>query len=757
MSPRRQTSGPGRLAFPRENEIPPSTARRPARGPRAVAVAVALAAVLPSALLVSGRAAAGPAARSAGPALTITSLSPKYAGPTDKITVTGTLTNDTPAPISGITIVLESSPAWLSSRAQLRRYAAGANWVLSPLSSATWSRTKPLAPSATTWWTIRVRASVIGMTRFGVYPLAAAAFTTAGLPLGFSRTFLPYWPGKAFRHPARQRISWIWPLIDQPQLGPCGELSSNELASSVADGRLARLLAIGGRYGGPAKITWAIDPALLSDVHAMAARYTVGGGPDCHGGTSMPGSTAARHWLSSVSAVGRTEPTFLTPYGDADINGLIQGNLASSLAASYQLGTTVAGQMLGWRNGNPPASVLTGVAWPASGSADLSVVETLAAVDGVKTLLLDSTAISAPAGSASTGVASTLNGEGGHMRVLLADHTLTDLLNSASSANSAGSRFAVRQRFLAETAMIAAEDPAQARAIVVAPPRRWDPPPGLAAGLLRATTSVPWLRPVTASTLLSGTLPRRSAPARSRPSQTTAEFTRRLTVLDRDARLLGSVRVGPDDHLAEAMAGVGSSAWISTAAGRRHAQARIALIERYIRAQLTGVTASGPGRAITLGGLSGTVLVSISNQLSYPVRVRILLRFPADSSLRITGPTGPVEVAAQTVQTVKLKATAARTGTTVVRLGLAAASGQPLPTGTVSVTIQATHFGTLALIVLAIALSIFVLTSATRAMRRGRGSRPVPADQGADAQPGTRRQEQSAAPGSDRTASRETR
>jgi hypothetical protein len=80
-------------------------------------------------------------------------------------------------------------------------------------------------------------------------------------------------------------------------------------------------------------------------------------------------------------------------------------------------------------------------------------------------------------------------GVGVPVRVLLADHTITSLL--AETPAGPGAATAVSQRFLAETAMIAAEAPSLPRSIVVAPPRRWNPGSALAAQLLRDTVSAP--------------------------------------------------------------------------------------------------------------------------------------------------------------------------------------------------------------------------------------------------------------------------
>ena len=74
---------------------------------------------------------------------------------------------------------------------------------------------------------------------------------------------------------------------------------------------------------------------------------------------------------------------------------------------------------------------------------------------------------------------STPDGEGPKLNVLLSDDTITQVLGTANTAaDSKAAAFSVAQRYLAETAMIAAERPELPRSIVVAPPRHWDPPGG---------------------------------------------------------------------------------------------------------------------------------------------------------------------------------------------------------------------------------------------------------------------------------------
>jgi hypothetical protein len=58
----------------------------------------------------------------------------------------------------------------------------------------------------------------------------------------------------------------------------------------------------------------------------------------------------------------------------------------------------------------------------------------------------------------------------------------------------------------------------------------------------------------------------------------------------------------------------------------------------------------------------------------------------------------------------------------VLRLSLAAPNGAPLPGTQATLTVDATHFGTTALVIVAIAIAVFVVTAIARAIRRGGAS-----------------------------------
>jgi Family of unknown function (DUF6049) len=714
----------------------------------AVCVLAALAACL--ALAGPARAGAGGERHSSGGlpvSLVITSVSPAFAAPGQTVTVRGSVTNTSRAVISGMSVQLRSSSVPFSSRDALQQYADGNEPLADSVEpGAIMHIAARLAPGATARWRIALPVREVRMTSFGVYPLAAEADSAAGIAIagGTSRTFLPYWPRRHGRHPRprRQDIGWIWPLIDRPRQDACQQFPDNRLAASLAPGgRLFSLLAAaeaGSAAGG--RLTWAIDPSLLVSVKAMNHPYRVGSSPQCRGSRQLPASHAAAAWLAGLKSATRNQPVFVTPYADVDVAALTRGSLDTDLVYAFTSGRLVASSILGRNFSTQPADQssqaaaeqLNGMAWPADGLASHAVLENLA-VNKVTTVILDSLMVPPPAGQTSVTpdsvVTSTPDGVNGDMRVLLSDDTITRILDIANSPTERPATiFAVEQRFLAETAMFA-QLPNASRATVIAPPRRWNPPAALARGLLAETASAPWLRPVSLGQLAAGR-PRRvqaslRVPAGAARADLGRHLLRRLRSVDRRVRLLSSIRVHPDPALNRAVASVESSSWRGRARGRK-AQILLDRLSAYITSQQRALTIITP-LPVTLGGLKGTVPVSISNRLDYAVKVRLKVTVPSNGSISSSQP--PVQIIGPSkVVNVHLKMKSAQVGSTTVRLSLLTPDGKALPGAPVAMTIRATHFGTLALVILAAALGVFMITSAARAIRQGR-SAPHEGDQ----------------------------
>jgi hypothetical protein len=726
-------------ARPDGRDAPGARVRRPARIAAAIAIAVAIA---PAALAL---AAAGPAAAGAGRgrqpggelpvSLAITSVSPGYVAPGKPVIVIGTMTNTSRAPITGLTVQLRSSRTPFHSRGELQFYADGEAIADSPVPGAVAPIPGTLAPHQTATWSVHLRAAQLGLNVFGVYPLAAEADSAAGTALVTDRTFLPFWPGK---HPAvRQHIGWIWPLTSEPQQSACRGLLTNSLAGSLGvGGRLSGLLAAGRAYTPSAHLTWAIDPALLSSAKTMTGPYHFGATATCTHARKRPASQAAKDWLAGLKAATAGQPVLITPYADVDVAALSRHGMEGDLASAFAAGRSAATRILGRNFSASPGAAacpggsqqLTALAWPAGGIANYGVLNSLAC-RGIRTVVLDSTTMPPTAlqNFTPSAVTTTPTGVGPRMHVLLADDAITQILGTANHGPAPlGESFAVAQRFLAETAMIAAERPSLARSIVIAPPRRWDPPPGLASKLLADTVSAPWLRPVSLPALAGADSGLGQVQRRLRPETSKGELgvtlLRRIKRLDRSAALLQGIRVTKDQALSTALLAAESSQWRGDGARARNLADRISA---YLSSQQRSIGIIGPDR-VTLGGLSGTLPVSISNGLSYPVHVRLAVTLPGDGRITVSAPPQAVTVRAGTEVTLKLHVRAATVGSTTIRLSLRTPEGAPLPGRPVALTVQATHFGTLALVIIGTALGVFVLTSARRAFTRGRPDPPGP-------------------------------
>ncbi len=697
-----------------------------------------------------GRLAPAPSSAS----VAIDSVSPEVARPGGTVTVSGTVTNESHSTLSGLSIQLRSAAVRLGSRDDLASYASGTLAADTPVGTPVLV-TEGLPSGATAQWRVSLPVTAIGISEFGVYPLAAQAVDAIGLPVGTARTFLPFWPGAAAAGlTQRLKVAWVWPLLNAPQQGICPALTSNGLATSIAPGgRLGTLLATGSAYAASADLTWAVDPGLLQSVSTMTHAYRVGGTAACTGGIPYRASPAAAQWLYGVRAVASSQQMFTTPYDDVDVAALTHNGLDSDLASAYHQGGLAASALLGVSSrrssaaGRPgravPASASGSVAWPADGLADSSVLANLA-VNGISTVVLSSAEMRAPSGTfiPDDAVASTPTATGTTMKVLLADSAITSVLGSATSAP--GSSFAVSQRFLAETAMIAAEDPGLARAVVVAPPREWAPSAALASQLLSETASAPWLAPDTlaalASSPVSATQAARMPPPDNQvtPGELNGLYLKQAGALDSLVRVYKSILFQPKaQYLSQLSAGVAateSSAWRGSPAASAAGMAMLDHVTDYLTGVFRKVQVVNSARA-TLVGSSGTLPVSIGNELPESIQVRLQATVPPDSRLTVTGQTPPglITVGAGQTVTARLSVRSGAVGDTTIEMRLLGKDGKPLPSAPVSLSVQSTQFGSTLLIIIYVALGVFVLTAIARAIRRAlrddppgrpRGGRP---------------------------------
>jgi hypothetical protein len=678
-------------------------------------------------------------------AITITSMTPRQAAPGSTITVSGALQNVSQQPIGPLAVRLLGSGTRITDVAQLQPGASEAYGLAGmPVSGASSMTTGQLNPGGIKPWSIHFKASAIGMSAFGVYPLTAEARSAlTGDSVAMSTTYLPYVPAKkgpdGSTIPARTKISWVWPLIDAPLLSRpaqdvCQDPQAKALAASLAsDGRLGQIVEAGSS-GARTAITWAVDPALLTNVQTLG---------EC-GGSEPKMAAAARNWLEGLRQRSSGQPLFFTPYGDPNVAALIGARHGDDVQRAFQYGRRVGGAVL-----KRTITQTASIAWPpggipgdaGAGNPGYRALQYLAAY-GIQTLLLGSSylptkhvaVLRAPNGSCRTSC---------YMNILLASKSLTRLLGPGSTGESA---FATSQQFLAETALLTQENHGQP--IVVSPPQRWAPAPHLAEYLLAVTGSASWLSPVSLASLTAAknlpTLTQSELPQGPSSAKLNRSEIRVLKRVDDKIAQLDVLRAAPDLANYLAVAAAESSAWHGKSKAPLDA---LRALEQRIRQQLSHGVQIEAEQRFTLGGLKGSVPVSIDNTLSYPVKVRLWIGSDPSSGLKIALSPGPVvkgngliTIPPRNVVTVHLRVQAAHVGATAVTLRLENNNQQALPNNpALRMTIQATQVGVLGVIIFAVALGIFLIATAARAARRGRpaaateqATEPVSASEQAD-------------------------
>ncbi|MGI9007391.1 MAG: DUF6049 family protein [Streptosporangiaceae bacterium] len=713
---------------------------RPLRATLAAAAAVALAGVPLLAVTPAAAQPRRPAGQPAPLQLNVTSFSPSFAEPGHTITITGKIRNTTSSPVSGLTVEAWAASTRFGSRTDLLNFAHG---TLQPAGEAQVTRApaaiKPQLDAGHSWiFRLQVPSSALGFSCFGVYPLTVLV-TDSALQVAREPVPLPYWPSSPVgcaQRPKPFPVSWVWPLIDVPHQGVCAGLTDNGLAASLGPaGRLGYLLAVGRRYATSAALTWAVDPALLDNARAMRGPHDTGYSPRCDDGQATPASKNARLWLDGVGKATAGRPVFATPYADGDVAALAKYGDQSDLVAALAAGNKVMRKILGRgpapASGQPGSRQLSPIAWPPGGTASEALLNDLAG-SGTSTVILTAPAES-PASYTPGAVTSLLPGVGRYLHVLLADRPISTLLGSRQAASpDSGNIFRVSQLYLAQTAMIAAEAPATVRPIVVAPPRRWNPPRRLASGLLADTVAAPWLTPVTADQLAS------MPPEHQYPSLATSvskgEISRSLLTqvgsLEKRIALLQSIQVYPSPDLNRAVFAIESSAWRGKAG--KHARVLLARTARYVQTQLSGLSIRGSSGKhsvlhVTFGGRSSSVPVAIFNNLRYPVLVRLQVHA---KNAQVSGAPVTVRIASQSYsQSVKITISLAKNQHGRITLSMTAPNGQPLPAYPLAIVVHKTDLGIIALIIGSAGLALFVIASAMRAIRSGR---PGPAAQEAE-------------------------
>ncbi|MEV4470506.1 DUF6049 family protein [Nonomuraea salmonea] len=683
--------------------------------------ALSAALLAPTMAVTPGEAAATPVLteiRRQTLAVSITSITPEVPKSlTDVIKITGTVRNDTGTAMSGLQVRLRYSALPFTDRASMATYQADQNNATLPSSVSTrnsFQNLEPLDVGGTARWEITATPVQLGLRQFGVYPIAVDV-AQWGVPLSAQRTFLTYAPPTTPR-PPRNKLAVVLPVIDQPRRatdtdpdapgkGPL--FLDDKLSQAVTGrGRLADLLSIA--QSAPSSVTWVVDPALLDDLSAMTKGYQV---KTKDGKRSQPPSAAAGQWLTDMRTSLAASPVVALPYADPDVAALAHQGLDPQTRRAVELGGQKAQQLLS-------AKAKTNLNWPAAGVLDPDALDLLA-VSGVNTVLLNSTNLPPqPPVPTTPDAAATLDSVNGPVTALVADPELSRLFEPAGPTSQA----LTRQRFIAETAMIAAE-PGQTvpRSLVVAPSRRWNPNPALISSLLKTAGRLPWLQLTTLESLKPGktSVPRAGLTYtdQNRKQELSGKYLDSVKESWSMAQLLSRVTTdGAPSSFDAAVLRLTSSAWRdSTRAGRAAAK----MVGTAVTNTTNKIQIFGVGGPRTLAGSSGVVPISVKNGMGHPVALYIDVKSdnPELLQIKIVEETRTIGPGQSTTFQVTMNATPDTSGDATVTVQLKTPDGQPYGKPQ-RLTIRTTGYTGIALVIVGAALTVMLAAVVTRLLRR---------------------------------------
>ncbi|MEU6428480.1 hypothetical protein ABZ860_21510 [Microbispora sp. NPDC046973] len=733
---------------------------------RKAALLTLLTALLASPAGMAGTAVAAPppgrvAAAAPADPLLVSEITPEVVRvATAPITVAGTVSGTAGSSVRVAVRYSRDRP--FASRAEMAAYLSEQGYA-----TTNWStkiQATPLDQSGKLPFRFTVTPGELGVPRPGVYPFEIEVTDAAtGQRLGIERTFLTYAP-KGEQIP-KVKLAVALPIVDRPHRADDATFMDDDLSASLTSGRLASLLQTAQDTGDG--VTWFVDPALLDDVHVLSS------GTRSVRGTRKNADPAAGQWLNGLRSALTDKTVVATPYADPDVAALVHHGLDKQAAASIQRGAALASELLG-------REIRGTTAWPAGGTIDRDAVDELA-MSGVTSVLLSGDAlppraegqdatqngqpVPPPAQTTPDGAARLDTVADDPLTALLADPTLSEVLGGNVSAP--GAAMLARQRFLAETAMIAFEQQTQqngqfgqfgqngqtgqdataktaTRTVIAVPDSHlWTPDPAFVSSLLQAASSAPWLRMTSLDSVKPGRagVPRADLTytERDRQAELSRSYLATVRKLERKADAVATVTEEHTDVFHTAILRLASASWRGD--GKR-ALSFAGQVQKAIDERIDDVSVLDTPRAVA--GSNGQVPVSVANNLDKDIQIKIRVTSASKSRLAIDAPGGvyvtpTTRILAGRSQLVNVPVIVRNEG------GDASISVQLLTDGDekygspVRVVVRATGYTGIALVIVGAAVVIMLAAVVMRILRRrSRKAFPFDGPNDEDGPPGDR-------------------
>lgn len=670
-----------------------------------LSVMAALVAAMPAAVSVT--AAAPPAAAQGKPAaaVVLTQITPQVPKRADTLQISGYISNTGETEVGPLTVHLERALSPFTERSTFDAFADGTqDHSTIAVEGSQVELNGTVGPGDLDPFRLRVPLASLHLGERGPYALKVVA---EGRNVRTeTRTFLPWVPNPREVKPTR--VVLLWPVVDRPVRGQDGIFTDDRLGSLLAPkGRLAGLVAAGA--GAP--VSWVVDPDLLESAAAMSNGYRV---RSADGVAAGSGTEVAKSWLELLRAGAAGKPVLALPYADADVGALARARRRSDIAAATSVAAETLERLL-------PGQKVTPLAWPNSGFADDATITALRRTGYALTVLSeDAIPPTSQLTFTPTGVA-TVSTQDGTLDGLLADRVLSDAL--AEDTRRPGVGTLMVQRLVAETAMITEERPNRQRTVLIAPPKRWNPDSEVARQLVAAYTKTPWIKPTAVEELAAtpGDVERQQ-PAYPKDAQR-AEISQRYVAavarLAKGVAAFSGVLTDSTDLVSSyrsALLRAESSAWANgtgkvTVAGASY----LAGLRRGLDSQQDKVRILSRG-TVTLSSKSGTIPVTIANDLEQPVTVQLALRARVSSRLHVDNPP-PFRVEAKSRETVEVHASAVANGIVIVDAVLTNPRGERI--GPISrFNVRATNFGRVGFYIIGGAIVLLFISIVFRLGRR---------------------------------------
>jgi Family of unknown function (DUF6049) len=401
----------------------------------------------------------------------VDTLSPSAPTVGDKLTVSGTVTNNGKQAVTAAHVGLQVGPE-LNTRSSIDTVTDDRDSIQGATGSEVGgkyvAKFAKLTPGVAEPFSISVPVDELDLGDAGVYQFAVSlSGKTSAQPwdrtLGIQRTFLPWQSDEV---DTKTKTTFLWPLISPVHM--TAETGSNaqqtpvflndDLAEEIsAGGRLDQMLSLGENLD----VTWVIDPDLLASVDAMTRSYRI----QSEGDTTTTGThqALAKQWLARLQKAVEDKEVVALPFADPDLASLahngtsVTGSLSHLDEATDVAATTVRTVL--------HVTPSTDFAWPVNGAVDPSIVK-VATSAGADKVIARSDSLQETAGLSYT--PSAARPIGGGTTAVVADARLSTAfqgdLTRASSATLAV------QRFLAQSLALDLQTDKQ-RSIVVAPQR----------------------------------------------------------------------------------------------------------------------------------------------------------------------------------------------------------------------------------------------------------------------------------------------